>query len=443
MHLESHLAETLKACNTFNTFEKFSELLSPALIAQGLEDAGVATVRKRRLPLEVVLWSVVGMSLFRQQSVWDIANQLDIALPGNTPLVAPSAVVQARQRLGADAVKEIFRLMSARSYEQNNFETWCGLNLLAVDGVVWRTQDTPENAQTFGRQSNQHAEDAFPKIRMVCHMEVTSHQLLNSAFSGYRTNEMVLAENLIEDTPDYSLTLFDKGYYSLGLLHRWNTTGEHRHWLIPARKDLKYEVVRELGKGDQLIRLTSTPQAQKRFDDLPATIEARLLSKIIKGKEYFILTSMTDCLRFPGKEIVELYKYRWEIEMGYREMKQSLLNSAYTLRSKRPDMVAQELWGVLLSYNLIRQAMTVAAKEHGKVLPNQLSFTSCCMAVTQYFASLPLTSPGNLPKHYKALITQMTYLILPDRREDRSYPRWVKSKKARYPTKKRNASQLN
>ncbi len=214
VHLETNLAETLKACNTFNTFEKFSELLSPTLIAQALENAGVETVRKRRLPLEVVLWSVIGMSLFRQQSVWDIANQLDIALPGKTPLVAPSAVVQARQRLGADAVKEVFRLMADNSYKQNNFETWCGLNLLAVDGVVWRTPGTPENDQQFGRQSNQYAEDAFPKIRMVCHMEVTSHQLINSVFSGYRTNEMVLAEQLIEDTPDHSLTLFDKGYYS-------------------------------------------------------------------------------------------------------------------------------------------------------------------------------------------------------------------------------------
>lgn len=152
---------------------------------------------------------------------------------------------------------------------------------------------------------------------------------------------------------------------------------------------------------------------------------------------------MIDSLRFPGKEIVELYQYRWEIEMGYREMKQSLLNSVYTLRSKRPDMVEQELWGVLLSYNLIRHAMTTAAREKGDILPNQLSFTSCCMAVTQYFASLPLRSAGNLPKHYKALITTMTYLVLPERREGRSYPRWIKPKKVRYPTKKRNASQLN
>ncbi|MFA0310635.1 transposase domain-containing protein, partial [Vibrio splendidus] len=110
-------------------------------IQQGFEQAGVATVRRRRLPLEAVLWSVVGMSLFRQQSVWDIANQLDIVLPDKQRFVAPSAVVQARQRLGEEGVKQVFKKMAAHSYQSSNFETWCGLNLLSVDGVVWRATD--------------------------------------------------------------------------------------------------------------------------------------------------------------------------------------------------------------------------------------------------------------------------------------------------------------
>lgn len=94
-------------------------------------------------------------------------------------------------------------------------------------------------------------------------MELTSHQLINSAFSGYRTSEMVLAEQLIDSTPDHSLTLFDKGYYSLGLLNRWSQTGTERHWLITARKDLNYEVLHRAGKHDCRVRLKTTPQSRK------------------------------------------------------------------------------------------------------------------------------------------------------------------------------------
>lgn len=444
MRFETELATTLDACNTFHSFEKFAEILSPQLIEQCFQQAGVATIRKRRLPLETVLWSIIGMSLFRQCSVWDIATQMDIMLPGKKPLVAPSALVQARQRLGSEAVKQVFLTMAEQSYQNNTFETWAGLNLLAVDGVVWRTTDTPENHQTFKAQSNSHSENIFPKVRMVCHMEVTSHQLINSAHSDYRTNEMVLAEQLITRTPDNSLTIFDKGYYSLGLLNRWHQAGEQRHWMIPARKDLQYEVIQRINPNDQRIRLKTTPQSRKKFEELPNELEARLVTKVIRGKTYRILTSMIDPMRFPSEEMVELYCYRWEIELGFREMKQTLLNSKYTLRSKRPDMIEQELWGILLAYNLIRQAMTSAAYKLDSVMPNQLSFASSSMAVTQFFATIPLTSPGNIPKHYERLLEQLSYFKLPERREERRYPRWVKPKPSKYPKNgNKNASRLN
>ena len=139
---------------------------------------------------------------------------------------------------------------------------------------------------------------------------------------------------------------------------------------------------------------------------------------------------------------VELYCHRWEIELGFREIKQTMLDSAYHLRSKRPDMVRQELWGVLLAYNLIRRIMTMAATVTG-IWPNQLSFSSSSMAVIQYFSSVSIMSPGNIPIHWQHLLNTLLLFKLPARREDRRYPRWVKPKPSKYPHKKKDASQLN
>lgn len=175
---------------------------------------------------------------------------------------------------------------------------------------------------------------------------------------------------------------------------------------------------------------------------LPEALEVRVLSKTIKGKQYRVLTSMTDPMRFPAADIVDIYSHRWEIELGYREMKQTLLNSAYTLRSKLPAMVKQELWGLLLAYNLIRYAMVQAAYRLKGVWPNQLSFASSSMAVIAFLMTTPLTSPGTLPKRYNLLLDQLGYFLLPVRREGRVYPRCIKPKPSKYPTK-RNASQLN
>ncbi|EMO0969892.1 transposase, partial [Vibrio cholerae] len=72
--------------------------------------------------------------------------------------------------------------------------------------------------------------------------------------------------------------------------------------------------------------------------------------------------------------IAELYSHRWEIELGYREMKQYMLQNSLTLRSKTPALVKQELWGMLLAYNLLRFMMCQMAYSLDTVMPYQIGF---------------------------------------------------------------------
>lgn len=96
------LSQALNSIHAFSPeqFTSLSDILSPELIRKCLEKSGTVTIRKRRLPLELMVWSVIGMALFRHIPMNQIINQLDIMLPRYRPFVVPSAVVQARQRLG-------------------------------------------------------------------------------------------------------------------------------------------------------------------------------------------------------------------------------------------------------------------------------------------------------------------------------------------------------
>ncbi len=94
--------------STRNPLTSLGDFLDPELIARCLAESGVVTLRKRRLPLEMMVWCVVGMALERKEPLHQIVNRLDIMLPDNRPFVAPSAVIQARQRLGSDAVRRVF-----------------------------------------------------------------------------------------------------------------------------------------------------------------------------------------------------------------------------------------------------------------------------------------------------------------------------------------------
>lgn len=125
-----------------------------------------------------------------------------------------------------------------------------------------------------------------------------------------------MAEQLIETTPDHSLTLFNRGFYSLGLLHQWQQAGTERLWLMPLRKGAQYEVVQCLGRQGVFVVLKTSPQARKQWPELPERLTARLLNQTVKGKVRHILTSLNDPIRFPSDQIVDLHNHRWEIELG-------------------------------------------------------------------------------------------------------------------------------
>lgn len=433
MELSEALART--SINRLTEFQSLTDVLEPEMIQSCLDSHGVATLRKRKLPMDAMIWAVIGMALFRTESVRQLINKLDVVLPQDVDYVARSAVTQARKKLGSDVVQEVFHRSAHTWHERANHPHRCGLNLYGVDGVVWRTPDTKENDAQFARTANKSYEAAYPQVRMVCMMELSSHLVLNSAFDSVDESEMNLAARLVDKVPNNSLTIFDKGFYSLGLLYDWQQQGDKTHWLLPLKKGTQYEEIRSLGKQDKLIRLTTTPQAKKKRPHLPEYIEARLLTRQIKGKPVQILTSMTDALTYPSGEIVDLYAHRWEIELGYREMKQHMLESRFTLRSQLPELIHQELWGVLLAYNLIRYQMMLMAQSLNAVFPNQLSFRDASSHIIHTLTMMPLYAPGKVPKIILDITRNAKQFKLEGRRE-RAYPRCLKATKNRYPVAK-------
>lgn len=418
-----------------NNIETLCDILPLELIKKSLEQTDTVTFRKRKLPLESMVWLVIGMAIYNDKPISQIINMLDIVDRDKKAFVAPSAVIQRRQDLGVQAIESVFDLTQAHWHKEAHHPQWNGLSLLAVDGVVWRTPDTPENNIQFSKSTNNASQSQYPQVRMVCLMELSSHLIAGSAFDDYKVSEMRLAEQLIGKANDHSLTLFDRGFYSTGLLEQWAKTGTERHWLIPLKKSTQYEVVRKLGRQDAIVRINSSARSRKYWPDLPEQIEVRLVSRKINGKLRQVLTSMTDPLRYPVAEIADLYAHRWEIELGYREQKQYMLGNRLTLRSRRPDMIKQELWGILLSYNLVRYQMVKMANTlKGDYLPYQLSFNGSLAHIIRLLVGLPFSSPGAIPGQLKHFYELTPSLLLAPRGE-RTNRREVKHRPRTYSLK--------
>lgn len=427
----------------FSDLSTFTHNIPVEWVESALRLSQSATIRRRRLPADQVLWLVLGMAIFRDEPVHEVARRLNICAQGlaNDSLLARSGVTEARKRLGAEPVECLFRQTGQHwGHERYPQDDWQGLQVFAVDGAVFRTPDTPELREHFGSgNTSTSRQTPFPMLRLVALMNVRSHLLVDAQISPYRRSEIPLARTFLEQIPDHSITLFDKGFWSADLLLSLTGDGEQRHWLIPARKNLKGEELAVYGPNDRLLRMKVSPQARKKNPELAEYWDVREVSYRVKGTVKTVLTSLP-VDQYPAKVIADLYKERWEIELGFRDIKSSMHRNAVTLRSKKVELIYQEVWGLLLTYNIIRREASQAAVAFERP-PSDIRFKAVC----QYIAVQLIVMAGANPlsrtgRRLSELRSGVGSLFL-ERRPRPTTPRTVKISKSRYPVD-RNAAPL-
>jgi hypothetical protein len=244
----------------------------------------------------------------------------------------------------------------------------------------------------------------------------------------------LLARPLIDQVPDRSVLILDRGFVDHAMFARIPAGGADRHFLCRAKKNLVATCVHRLGRNDSLVEIAVSAPKRRADPTLPKTLVVRLIHYRIPGfRSSRLLTSMLDAARFPASTIVNLYHQRWEIETAYDELKTHTLEREETIRSRRADLVLQEIHGLLIAYNLLRVMMARAALAAG-VGPARMSFRNSLIELRHFFLLATAVAPGNLPALYRKLCKELARLVLPERRA-RQYPRAVKIKMSNYKRK--------
>lgn len=434
MALKQDIGDVSEFLDTLS-LEGLKAHVKPEWIEDALTWAGNTSVRTRRLPADQVVWLVIAMALFRRQSIERIVDELDLALPDKKgTLVAKSAISQARARLSHQPLGWLFETTAAEwSVRSAAAHQWRGLKLYGMDGTTLRVPDSPENREEFGGQNagGGRGESGYPQVRVVAMMAVRSHVLSHFRFGAYGIGETTLAREVWSDVPEDSLVLIDRGFLVKKDLYNLERSG-NRHWLTRSKTNTRWSIIETLGKDDHLAEL------ELHESGMPTTLPVRVIHYRWKRNErQTLLTSLTDAEKYPAKELIELYHERWETELAYDEVKTHLLDRQESIRSRTPDGVRQELWGIALAYNLVRLEMERLAVAIN-VEPTRISFVGALALVRHTFAWLGdrRLNLGTIPSKLNRVRTDTKRLLLPQRRRGRTYPRAVKRKMSNYPRKR-------
>jgi len=365
-----------------------------------LKQTNRASIRERDLPAHVVIYYVIALALYMRSSYREVLRCL---LEGVQWLLDPSAKVkvagksgisQARSRLGAEPVKKLYEAVVTPIAEKRTKGAWYRQwRLVSLDGSTLDVADTAENDKAFGRPGASRGSSAFPKIRFVSLLENGTHVLWAAHMDKYAADELTLAARAIPALGKGMLCLADRFFPSYKLWCMAARTGADLLWR--TRQNARLDVDKRLPDGSYLSRIyaSTSDRRNERNGVIVRVIDYQLDD--VAGSEplYRLITTILDHEQAAAQELAALYQERWEIETALDELKTHLRGAQIVLRSKTPELVQQEFFGLLMAHYAIRGLMHEAALKAGED-PDQLSFLHSVRVVQRRMARYGAIPPS-------------------------------------------------
>jgi len=350
------------------------------LIEQVLAETGRASQRERLLPAPAVVYYVMALALWREAPLEEVLRVVCEGLQwmgggrGEAVQVSKSAISQARTRLGPEVMQRLAQRVMRPLADPGAPGAWyLGLRLMALDGSCLDVADEQANAEFFGYPETPRGSCAFPQARVLALVECGTHAVVAADVAPYATSEKAMAAAVL---PGWlrpgMLALADRGFYSFKLWQLAAASGATLLWRVNSTLRLAPQQL--LSDGSYLSTIYDSDDKARRHGVTVRVIEYALENSATPTEDrYRLVTTLMDETQAPGLELAALYHERWEIEGVFDEFKTHLRGSSTVLRSKTPDLVQQELWGLLLAHFAVRQLMAQAAWRQA-LDPDRLSF---------------------------------------------------------------------
>jgi hypothetical protein len=203
-----------------------------------------------------------------------------------------------------------------------------------------------------------------------------------------------------------------------------------------------------IGESDKLVIWTKpqkcpTGLSNEEFAALPQTMTLREIHYYIfipgfRTEQVSLITTLLDTKTYSSLKIVELYGFRWQVEVNLAHLKTTL--GMDVLRCKTPSMVRKEIYVYLLAYNLLRNLMWSAGTTYGTP-PLRLSLQGTRQHLSNFIPQLLANSLTKCHELYRTLLKIIVHKTVPDR-PGRSEPRVRKRRPKSYPLMKQPRHEL-
>src|SRR5918995_2088742 len=368
-------------------------------VQQILAETGKASERERDLPAQVMVYYAIALALHMGSSTREVLRCLLEGLrwlwcAEAVKVAGKSGISQARSRLGEAPLQRLYEALvhpiAARVTQGAWYRDW---RLVSLDGSCLDVADTEANRAAFGSPGASRGASAFPQLRFVALVENGTHVLFGAHLGRCAEGETTLAHSTLAALRPGMLCLADRQFFGHALWLAATATGADLLWR--GKHDLRLPREAVLADGSYL---TTIHPSDKDRRHRTGGVQVRVVEYRLEGIAgaeplYRLVTTILDPAAAPAVELAALYHERWEIETALDELKTHLRGARVVLRSKAPELVRQEFWGLLLAHFAIRGLMHEAALRAGED-PDRLSFLHAVRVVRRKLPLFAALSPS-------------------------------------------------
>jgi hypothetical protein len=410
---------------------QYSELVPETMISQACVDVGHHW-RQRKLDPAMTVHLLLLQLLARVALI-----SLDqVAHVG----VSAVAICRARMRLPLSVWMKLAELVGHACSGDDETPGYCGHTTYLVDGTTFTTPDTPQLAGKYGKASNQKkTKPGFPIPKLLALMNLASGVITKVIDLPHARGEQTVLTRMLRMLSPGDLLLGDRGLVSFAHVALMMRAGIHclvrlpRGLVVHGRGKGSRKRLKQLGKQDMLVQWKKPPQhklswlSKFSWRKLPASLQLRQVAFCLHRKGFrsqwvWIITTLDCPVKYTAQSLAELYGKRWDIEVAFRHLKQTLKMTK--LSAKTVDGVKKQILAFVMLYNLVRHLMNQAAKKQG-VAPDRISFSDALTALL-----------------YLAPNEPMPRLRVNPKRERPSEPRARKHGGYRYPVLRQSRAKL-
>jgi hypothetical protein len=371
----------------------------PEQVQQILAETGKASERERDLPAQVMVYYAIALALYMGSGTREVLRCLLEGLrwlwgAEAVKVAGKSGISQARSRLGEAPLRRLYEALVQPIATRASKGAWYrGWRLVSLDGSCLDVADAADNRAAFGAPGASRGESAFPQLRFVALVENGTHVLFGARLGAYAEGETMLAHEVLPALRPGMLCLADRQFFGHALWRTAMGTGADLLWRVKHNLRLPREAV--LADGSYL---TTVYPSDKDRRHRQGGIQVRVVEYRLEGMAgaeplYRLLTSILDPARAGAAELAALYHERWEIEGALAALKTQLRGARVVLRSKTPELVRQEFWGLLLAHFAVRGLMHEAALKADED-PDCLSFSHAVRVVRRKVPLFAALSPS-------------------------------------------------